>query len=143
MYNTLDDLKQQNREISDLCDVLSALMKEQSLHSNPYVRELLSRFKEKVWVHLVFEDNTFYAALLHSGDEKISNIAKEFHDSAKEIKHCFSTFVRHWTSIPASEAEHDVLSYECGEIFSLIKNRIAYENEKIFPLVEQLQKVAI
>lgn len=139
MYNTLDDLKQQNKEISELCDVLSVLMKEQSLHSNPYVRELMSRFKEKVWVHLVFEDNTFYTALLNSGDEKVSNLAKAFHDSAKEIKHCFSTFVRHWTSMPATGSEHNALSYECGEIFTLIKDRIIYENEHIFPLVEQQQ----
>ena len=133
MY-TLDELKEQNQEISQLCDVLSVLKPQPSLHENPYVHELMSRFKEKVWVHLVFEDNTFYAALLHSGDEKVSSTAKAFHDSAKEIKHCFSTFVRHLASSPVANSAND-----CSQIFSLIKDRIAYENEVIFPLVEQLQ----
>ncbi len=138
MYS-LDDLKEQNKEISQLCDVLSVLMEQQSLHNNPFVCDLMTRFKEKVWVHLVFEDNTIYAALLHTGDENISNTAKAFHDSAKEIKHRFSGFVRHWCSLPGSNSEHEMLSNESREIFSLIRDRISYENEKIFPLVEQQQ----
>lgn len=136
MYS-LEDLKEQNQEISQLCDVLLVLMEQQSLHDNPYVRELMTRFKEKVWVHLVFEDNTFYSALLHSGDEKVLTIAQDFHDSAKEIKHRFSCFVRHVMSSARSDSEQVMLNNDCSEIFSLIKDRIAYENEKIFPLLEQ------
>lgn len=136
MYS-LDELKEQNKEISQLCDVLSVLMEQKSLHNNPFVCELMTRFKEKVWVHLVFEDNTIYAALLHTGDETISNTAKTFHDSAKEIKHRFSGFVRHWCSMPGSDSEHDMLSNESREIFALIRERITYEEEKIFPLVKQ------
>ena len=136
MYS-LDELKKQNQEISQLCDVLSVLMEQQSLHDNPFVTELMKRFKEKVWVHLVFEDNTIYAALLHTGDEKVSNTAKAFHDSAKEIKHRFSGFVRHWCSMPESADERKTLSKESGEIFELIRDRISYENEQIFPLVEK------
>lgn len=138
MYS-LDELKEQNKEISQLCDVLSVLMEQPSLHSNPFVCDLMTRFKEKVWVHLVFEDNTIYAALLHTGDEKISDTAKAFHDSAKEIKHRFSGFVRHWCSLPGTNSEHEMLSKESREIFTLIRERIAYEDEKIFPLVEQQQ----
>lgn len=138
MYS-LDELKEQNKEISQLCEVLSVLMEQQSLHNNPFVCELMTRFKEKVWVHLVFEDNTIYAALLHTGDEEISNTAKAFHDSAKEIKHRFSGFVRHWCSLPGSDSEHELLSKESREIFSLIRERISYEEDKIFPLVEQQQ----
>lgn len=136
MYS-LNELKIQNQEISQLCDVLSVLMEQQSLHDNPFVCELMKRFKEKVWVHLVFEDNTIYAALLHTGDKKVSNTAKAFHDSAKEIKHRFSGFVRHWCSLPGSNSEHEMLSKESREIFTLIRERITYENEKIFPLVKQ------
>ena len=136
MYS-LDELKNQNQEISQLCDVLSVLMEQQSLHDNPFVAELMKRFKEKVWVHLVFEDNTIYAALLHTGDEKTSNVAKAFHDSAKEIKHRFSGFVRHWCSMPESNQERENLRKESSEIFGLIKDRISYENEQIFPLVEK------
>lgn len=135
MYS-INELKEQNLEISQLCDVLSLLMEKQELHDNPFVCELMKRFKEKVWVHLVFEDNTIYAALLHTDDEKVRGIAKTFHDSAKEIKHLFSGYVRHGCASPVSESDHDVLTTESREIFELIRNRIRYENEQIFPLVE-------
>lgn len=138
MY-TLNELKEQNQEISQLCEVLSVLMQHNSLHDNPFVCELMKRFKEKVWVHLVFEDNTIYAALVHNEDKKVSDTAKNFHDSAKEIKHRFSGFVRHWCTMPGSESEHEMLTKESNEIFELVRNRISYENEQIFPLVAQQQ----
>lgn len=134
---SIDDLKKQNQEISQLCDVLCILMEQPSLHKNPFVTELMKRFKEKVWVHLVFEDNTIYAALLDTEDEHVKQTAKAFHDSAKEIKHRFSGFVRHWCSMPESNQEREILKKESSEIFALIRDRINYENEHIFPLVDK------
>ncbi|MCW8901757.1 MAG: hemerythrin domain-containing protein [Gammaproteobacteria bacterium] len=139
MYSTLDELKEQNLEISQLCEVLYVLVEQSSLHDNPFVRELMTRFKEKVWVHLVFEDNTFYSALLNSDDEKIRETVRAFHDSAKEIKHRFSSFVRRCCTAPETAPEYEALSKESHEIFTLIRDRIAYENEKMFPLIEKLQ----
>ena len=138
MYS-IEELKLQNQEISQLCDVLTLLMEQPTLHNNPFVRELMTRFKEKVWVHLVFEDNTIYAALLHTGNDEATKTAKAFHDSAKEIKHRFSGFVKHWRSLPGTSSEHDQLKNESIEIFTLIRDRIIYENEQIFPLAEQYQ----
>ena len=138
MYS-LEELRLQNQEISQLCDVLTVLMEKSELHNNPFVCELMNRFKEKVWVHLVFEDNTFYASLLHTGKDETTKIAKDFHDSAKVIKHRFSGFVRHWCSLPGTSPEHDSFKNESSEIFTLIRNRITYENEQIFPLVELQQ----
>lgn len=139
MYS-LEELRLQNQEISQLCDVLTVLMEQPSLHNNPFVCELMTRFKEKVWVHLVFEDNTIYAALLHTGNDEISKKAKAFHDSAKEIKHRFSGFVRHWCSLPGTNSEHEELKSESSAIFALIRNRISYENDQIFPLVAEQQQ---
>jgi len=140
MY-TLDELKKQNEEISQLCDVLSILMEQPALHDNPFVCELMKRFKEKVWVHLVFEDNTIYAPLLHADDEEVSRIAKSFHRSAKEIKHRFSDFVRKSCSPSVSDEEHETLTKKSREVFSMIRERINYEDQKIFPLVEQQQSI--
>lgn len=134
MYS-LDDLIKQNQEISQLCDVLSVLMEDSSLHNNPYVEELLTRFKEKVWMHLVFEDNSIYAGLLNAKNQDVRATAKAFHDSAKEIKHHFSDFVKHWRSITTTK-EHESLSIDCRKIFRLIRERINYENNEIFPLIQ-------
>ncbi len=136
MYS-LDELKTQNREIADLCAVLSVLVEQPSLHNNPYVCELMNRFKEKVWIHLVFEDNTIYSALAEHDNTAISNVARNFHDSARQIKKRFSGYVRRWCNPAVGEDEHDQLIQESREIFQLIKDRVKYENEKMFPLVKE------
>jgi len=136
MYS-VDELKAQNQEISDLCAVLSVLVEQPSLHNNPYVCELMSRFKEKVWIHLVFEDNTIYSALARHDNTEVSRIAQEFHDSARQIKKHFSGYIRRWCNPAVGQLEHEALVKESREIFQLIKDRVEYENKKMFPLVTQ------
>jgi len=140
MYS-LDELKKQNQEITDLCEVLSILMEQKGMHDNPVVCELMTRFKEKVWMHLVFEDNTIYTALANHNDASVSEIAKNFHDSAKAIKKRFTAFVSHWCHPAVDDAQHEMLTNECRNIFSQIVDRVKYENEKIFPLVEKHQSL--
>ncbi|MGI9320187.1 MAG: hemerythrin domain-containing protein [Thiogranum sp.] len=135
MYS-VDELKKQNEDIAELCDVLSVLIEHRSLHNNSYVCELMARFKEKVWMHLVFEDNTIYAELIRHNDKSISDTARGFHDSAKEIRRCFSHYVKHWCGPAVDDADHDALLKESGELFRLVKERINYENVHMFPLIE-------
>lgn len=135
MY-TIDDLKQQNQDINELCDVLSVLMAQPALHDNPYVCDLMNRFKEKVWMHLVFEDNILYAELARHHDERISEVAKQFHENARTIKHRFAGFIRHWCKPAVTPADHDLLKTECDDIFQMIRDRVAFENEKMFPLLK-------
>ena len=136
MYS-LDELKHQNQEISDLCAVLSVLVEQPDLHNNPYVCELMNRFKEKVWIHLVFEDNTIYSSLARHDNTKVSDVAQDFHDSARQIKKRFSNYVRRWCDPAVAEDEHEQLVRESREIFQMIKDRVQYENEKMFPLITE------
>jgi len=135
MY-TLAELKKQNEDISHLCDVLSILIENIPLHDNPYVEELMTRFKEKVWVHLVFEDNTIYSGLLKSNDVSVQDVAKNFHNSAREIKHRFTNFAKHWRHMAVASDEHEALCKDCREVFTMIQQRIEFENTQIFPLIE-------
>lgn len=136
MYS-LEELRKQNRDISELCEVLAVLIEQKSLYSNAVFCELMSRFKEKVWIHLVFEDNTVYAELARDDDPEVRKIAGAFHDSAREIKKRFSGYVRNWCKPVIGDDEHAALVTESREIFSLIRDRIAYENEQMFPLVRE------
>ena len=136
MYS-LDELKAQNQEISDLCAVLSVLVEQRDLHNNPFVCELMARFKEKVWLHLVFEDNTIYSALARHDNSAVSDVAKDFHDSARQIKKRFSNYIRRWCNSSIGESEHDALVAESREIFQMITDRVEYENEKMFPLITE------
>lgn len=134
MYS-LEELKKQNEDIAELCDVLSVLVQQKSLRNNSYLCELMNRFKEKVWMHLVFEDNTIYAQLARHQDDAISTTARNFHDSAREVRQCFSRYVKHWCGHASGGGEQEELQHDSDELFRLVRARIKYEDEHIFPLI--------
>ena len=136
MY-TLDELKKQNQDISDLIDVLEVLIEHEPLTNNSFVCELVSRFNEKVWMHLVFEENTIYSELSRHHNPDISNIANQFHTSAKQLKKHFSGYVKLWCHSATEKGDHKAFIELSAKIFNLIRDRIRVESEEIFPLVEQ------
>ena len=136
MY-TLDELKKQNTEITELIDVLSALIDHQHLRGNPYVCDLVAKFNEKVWMHMVFEDNTIYSELARHHNPDISKIAKSFHDSARVIKKDFSSYVKLWCKVNEGQASKDNFTEESMRIFGLIRGRIEFELEEMFPIIEK------
>ena len=136
MY-TLDELKRQNQEIADLIDVLSVLIGDKSLRKNPYVCELVSSFNEKVWMHLVFEENTIYSELARHHNPDISNIAHNFHESARQIRKSFSNYVKLWCQTSTEEGNHEAFIDQSIKIFDLIRERVRYESEEMFPLIEK------
>jgi hemerythrin-like domain-containing protein len=136
MY-TLDELKRQNQEITDLIDVLSVLMEAKQLRRNPYVCDLVSSFNEKVWMHLVFEENTIYSELARHHNPDISEIANQFHESARQIRKHFSRYVKMWCQTSTDEGNHESFIELSKAIFDLIGERVRYESEEMFPLIEK------
>ena len=132
MY-TLDELKTQNQDIAELIAVLSVLIEHENLRTNPYVCELLNRFREKVWMHLVFEDNTIYAALIQNTDPDVQNTITQFRNSAKEIKKRFSRYIRHWCGREVEGSEAIDFIGESRAIFQMVMERVNYENEHMLP----------
>jgi len=135
MYSLIE-LKQQNKEISDLIEVMEALVNNKKLITNPFVCDLVKRFNEKVWMHLVFEDKSIYAELAKHHNPKISEIAQEFHNSAKEIKKDFSSYMKLWYQAAGANQHHQAFVKCTPDIFKKIKLRIKFESDKIFPLIE-------
>lgn len=137
MY-TLDDLRQQNQDIFELCEVLSVLIEHHDIYDNSVFCDLMARFKEKVWIHLVFEDNTIYTELARHSDPEVRKVAGDFHESAKRIKKRFRDYVKHWCKPQIDAREHEILVEESRAVLALIRDRIAYENEQMFPLAERV-----
>lgn len=136
MY-TLDELKRQNQEITDLLDVLSVLMPNEHLRCNPYVCDLVTTFNEKVWMHLVFEDNTIYSELAKHHNPDISNIAQNFHDSARQLKKLLTSYLKLWCQTSTDTGSHEAFTDQSDKIFDLIRERVRFESEEMFPLVEK------
>lgn len=136
MY-TLDELKRQNNEISDLIDVLSVLVNHQELYKNPFVCELVSSFNEKVWMHLVFEENTIYSELAKHHNPDISRIAETFHESARAIRKIFTGYVKLWCQTSTDDGNHEAFVKQSSKIFQLLRERVDYESSEMFPLIER------
>lgn len=133
---SIRELKRHNRQIAQLCEVLSALVEHQSLRDNPYVCQLVSEFNEKVWSHLVVDDNELYDALLRHEDEHVRAIARRFRDSNRELKHEFGDYIRNWCDAERSAAEHASFVEQSRDIIATIRDQIRYENEQMLPLIE-------
>ena len=133
---TLEELRQENQEILNLCEVLSVLIEYEKLRDNPIVCELVDKFRDKVWTHLVFEDNPIYAELARHHDNEISDVASHFLQSSQEIKKRFANYIKCWCR---PTEDHDQFVSESHEIMRLIINRVKYENDKIFPLIANRQ----
>lgn len=135
MY-TLAELKKQNQEISDLANVLEALITNKQLINNPFVCELVSRFNEKVWMHLVFEDNSLYCELASHQNSDISKLAEDFHTTTKTIRKEFSDYIKLWCKASGTDHYQQAFCQQTPEIINKVRQRIQFETEKIFPLIQ-------
>jgi hypothetical protein len=138
MYS-LDELKQQNKEIADLCQVLSVLVEKPELRKNVVVCELVSRFTDKVWLHLVFEDKALYADLLAQRDADVAATAERFRASAHALKKRFADYQKQWCITDPDATDHEAFVRESRDILQRILDRVRVENEQIFPLLDNTQ----
>ena len=140
MYS-VEELQQQNYDIANLCQVLKVLVKNPQLRGNPYACDLLSKFFDKVWMHLVFEDKSLYSDLLHHHDDAVVKIATDFHNSAKELKKNFRKHVKQWCRVePLEPGEKDSFQDEMLTVIDEVMQRVKSENDEIIPLVKRLQQ---
>lgn len=139
MYS-LDELKQQNKEIADLCQVLSVLVEKSELRKNVVVCELVSRFTDKVWLHLVFEDKAVYADLLAQRDADVAATAERFRASAHALKKRFADYQKQWCITDPDATDHEAFVRESRDILQRILDRVRVENEQIFPLLDNAQQ---
>lgn len=135
MY-TLGELKKQNQEICHLADVLDILIKDQHIIKNPFVCDLVSRFNEKVWMHLVFEDNSLYAELAKHRNPDISQLADDFHATTRAIRKDFSDYIKLWCKASGASHHQQAFCEQTPEILNKVRQRVKFETENMFPLVE-------
>ncbi len=132
----IEEFRAENREIKDLCTLLTASIEDYSLRQNSVVCELLDRFVARVKAHLIHEDRSIYGDLLKMHTPKARNVANHFLGNTQELKRIFNAFSRDWCRKPHPEKEHAKYIKETKEIFRLICDRIEFEENKIFPYFE-------
>jgi hypothetical protein len=94
------------------------------------VCDVVSRFKEKVWLHLVFEDKALYADLLAQRDTGAAAITERYRPSAHDLKKQFADYPEQWCITDPDAADHEAFDRESREIFRRILDRVRVENQE-------------
>lgn len=131
------EFSSENQELTDLCEVLDILVINADIRGNPVFCELLSRFSDGIRKHLDHEDRAMYAELLSHDDKGINEVASKFINNTHQLRTILSSYVKRWCHAVRGgndESGHEEFLRETREIFRLVKDRIALEKEKLFPL---------
>lgn len=131
----VNELREENQYITDLRQVLSVLLDHQDLRTNAVYCELLNRFSERVQAHLAHEDRSVYSDLLRHHDQHLNNVASQFLSNTQELTRILNRYIHTWCNAEVSPSTADSFARETREIFRLVDERIALENDRLFPLL--------
>jgi hemerythrin-like domain-containing protein len=138
---TYDDLHQQNHKITELTNILHLLLQDRSLCDSEVTCSLFFDYVDRVKEHLDVTDNSLYARLLSSGDQRVKNTASRFMGGSKEIKRIFASYLKKWCKLRQRELaikQYDEFIAETSEMFEMVLDRIQDETEHLYPLVRQV-----
>lgn len=138
---TYDDLHAQNHNITELTNVLTALMSERILLDTDITCELFFRYVDEVKTHLDVTDRSLYTKLLTHSDAQVNKTANQFMSGSQEIKRMFDKYLKKWCKLnnrSLAVKNYDDFVKETDEIFSLVLDRIQDETEKLYPVVRRI-----
>lgn len=133
----VEEFREENTEITELCQVLAVLLADEKLVTNPIVCELFDRFRDKVAAHLLHEDRDAYGKLLRDRGKEANTLAGDFLENTHELKKLIAKYDKRWCRDRPNEATAGVFQQQTTEIFSLVSQRLVMEEEKLFPILEK------
>jgi len=138
---TYDDLHTQNHKITELTNVLTALMSERTLLDTDVTCELFFRYVDEVKNHLDVTDRSLYTKLLKYNDNDVNNVANQFMSGSQEIKRVFDKYLKSWCKLSNRHLvvkNYDQFIKETDDMFMLVLNRIQDETEKLYPVARRI-----
>ena len=134
----VNEFREENVEIVQLCQVLAILLAEEKLVTNPIVCELFDRFRDKVAAHLLHEDRTAYGKLLRDRGKEAGALASAFLENTHELKKLISKYNKKWCrGLRPTEETAKVFQQQTTDIFQLVNQRLEMEENKLFPMLEK------
>ncbi len=138
---TYDDLHKQNHKITELTNVLTALMSERVLLDTDITCELFFRYVDEVKEHLDVTDRGLYTKLLTHSDADVNKVANQFMSGSQEIKRMFDKYLKKWCKLndrSLAIKNYDSFIKETDDVFNMVLNRIQDETEKLYPVVRRI-----
>lgn len=133
----LETLKQQHKEICELINVLSLLVRDERARKSRIAENLFSELAKVVSEHLMLEDSTLYKELLVHQDSSVQLTAKNFLSGSHELKRLFSNYMKYACRSNSKQEDCEAFINETEEVFKLLVKRITMEENKFYPLVEK------
>ena len=131
-----EELRKENKEITDLCQLLSLLVENPDMQTNTVFCELLERFRHRVDVHLANEDHAVFRKLLTREDQHAHNIAADFLSNNRQLKKIFGEYKGQWCRDGMAPAVGDQgFVADTKDLFRLVCERVDMEHKKLFPLL--------
>ena len=133
----VNEFREENTAITELCQVLGVLLTDEKLVTNPIVCELFDRFRDKVAAHLLHQDREAYGKLLRDSGKEAGALASAFIANTHELKKLIAAYNKKWCRNRPSADTAGKFQQQTTEIFSLVNQRLEMEEEKLFPFLEQ------
>jgi hypothetical protein len=116
---------------------LLASMSTKPLEYLQEIPPLLSSASAKLKVHVVTEEATVYYGLSILSDEKITNLSGRMYDEIMTLASKWDDYVNKWHSPERIKASPQSFTIETEEITHKIRERIAAEEEYLYPLAKE------
>lgn len=138
--NQTEVLHKQAHKITELNNILGALLRERSLCDSDITCELFFRYVNAVRHHLNNTESGLFAQLLVNSDEQTCKVVGRFMDGSHEIKRIFSSYTKKWCNKNELKINNHQDFYEdTVEVFNLVLRRLQDETEHLYPLVKASQ----
>ena len=138
--NHTEAFHHQAHKITELNNVLGALLSDRSLCDSEVTCELFFRYVNAVKHHLNHTESGVFAQLLANSDEQTCKAVGRFIDGSHEIKQIFSSYTKKWCHKHELKIDNYQDFYDdTVDVFNLVLRRLQDETENLYPLIEASQ----
>ncbi len=132
----LDMLKRQHGEMLTLIKIIETAAQTSPEDKAEEIAYSMNALSGKMKMHLLNEDQFLYPSLAKNEKDIIRTTAQQFNQEMGGLAAEFTLFVQKYNIPSKIIAGKSVLAAESRIIFQMIKERIAREDDKLYPLVE-------
>jgi hypothetical protein len=137
-----EELNTQNDKITELSNVLSALIKDRSICDSETCCTIFYNYMDQVKNHLQIVDSNLYTDLLGHTSSEANNTANNFMAGSQEIKKIIKSYNRKWCDKKNQSlsigANHELFLKDTDDMFEMILSRIQNEMEHLYPMVRKI-----
>ncbi len=120
----------------EIIEALPALVAQPQREHAVRITLLLAKLTGLLRIHFAQEDRALYPSLMASGRGTVAEVARRFFEEMGQIGPLYAGFAEKWSNADALAAAPGEFQSECLAIFRALADRIARENDVLYPLMD-------